>query len=75
MLKSKGKKIVVPPLFHYFFMNALSVFIRSKKVRSRGEFETRPYPLEFGVKGDKFLFLTLGTFLSVLLFCKVFKFC
>jgi hypothetical protein len=37
----------------------------SKKVRSRGGFETRPYPLKFGVKGDKALFLTLGTFLSV----------
>ena len=70
MFKSKSRnKSLFPhysivPLFHYFFMKALSVFIKvhpyPKKFKvCRGAL---PRALrEFGVKDDKTLFLTLGT--------------
>ena len=39
----------------------IRVHPRPKKFGDRGGFETRPYPLKFGVNSDKALFLTLGT--------------
>ena len=63
--------------FKVFLFNASSVFIRGHPRPKSSEFvgaTCRVARTEFGVKGDKALFLILGTFLSVFICTITFNF-